>query len=360
MTHPVPAVSISADPGTILAGESSTLSWTSTYADTCVIEPYIGPVELSGSGWVQPSETTTYTITATGPGGTASDSVIVTVTPQITLTITSPADNDTITRPDVMVHGTVTNAVGNETGVVVNGILAMVYGDQFVANHVPLQEGENTITATATDTQGNTAEASVTVTLQPENNYIKITADQQSGVSPLEVTLSIEGSFDFTESSLSCTGPGNVEFLESSAYEYRVLMPETSIYYFTAEVTDPENNVHTDTVAIEVIDQAQLDQLLKGKWSGMKTALANQDIENALNYFAENTKNLYNEIYTVIYDNLPQIAQDMQDIELIYAEDNLAKYRIRKNELYNGEMLTITYYIYFEKDEKGLWKIYRY
>jgi len=58
---------------------------------------------------------------------------------------------------------------------------------------------------------------------------------------------------------------------------------EKGIYYFTAEVTDTENNVYTDSVAIEVIDRAQLDQLLKARWSGMKAALANQDIENALN-----------------------------------------------------------------------------
>ena len=48
VTHPVPAVSISATPETILAGESSNLTWTSSNADTCAIEPYIGPVELSG------------------------------------------------------------------------------------------------------------------------------------------------------------------------------------------------------------------------------------------------------------------------------------------------------------------------
>ena len=79
-----------------------------------------------------------------------------------------------------------------------------------------------------------------------------------------------------------------------------------------------------------------------------------------MNYFNDDTKELYNEIYTALYDNLPQIVEDMQDVELIYIEDNLAKYRIRKNELYGGETITITYYLYFTKDEDGLWKIHRY
>jgi RHS repeat-associated protein len=79
VTYPPPTVSISADPGTIMVGESSMLTWSSTSADTCVIEPGIGPVDPNGSISVSPTETTTYSITATGLGGTASAQVLVTV-----------------------------------------------------------------------------------------------------------------------------------------------------------------------------------------------------------------------------------------------------------------------------------------
>lgn len=79
--HLPPTVAMGADPETITIGESSTLTWTSTNADSCVIEPYIGGVEGNGSISVSPNETTTYTITATGPGGTATDRMVVTVLP---------------------------------------------------------------------------------------------------------------------------------------------------------------------------------------------------------------------------------------------------------------------------------------
>jgi hypothetical protein len=88
-------------------------------------------------------------------GDTATASATVTVSP-MAISITSPLDGETISRPDTLILCTITNATGNETGVVVNGIVAMVYGNQFVANHVPLEEGGNTITATAMDTDGNT------------------------------------------------------------------------------------------------------------------------------------------------------------------------------------------------------------
>jgi RHS repeat-associated protein len=74
-----PTVSLSADPKTILFGESATLTWSSANADTCVIEPGIETVDVNGSVQVSPTETTTYTITATGLGGTATATVEVAV-----------------------------------------------------------------------------------------------------------------------------------------------------------------------------------------------------------------------------------------------------------------------------------------
>ena len=74
-----PTVDISSNPGIIVGGESSTLTWSTTDADSCVIEPAIGSVALNGSIIVSPIETKTYTITATGPGGTSVDNVTIIV-----------------------------------------------------------------------------------------------------------------------------------------------------------------------------------------------------------------------------------------------------------------------------------------
>lgn len=76
---PEPEVTLSADPESIFLGESSTLEWTSQYADTVSIDNGIGSVALNGSVTVSPQETVTYTVAATGPGGTATASATVTV-----------------------------------------------------------------------------------------------------------------------------------------------------------------------------------------------------------------------------------------------------------------------------------------
>ena len=74
-----PTVSISATPEVISVGESATLTWLSTNADACFIEPDIGSVPVDGSTTVSPPSTTTYSITAVGPEGVASAQAVVMV-----------------------------------------------------------------------------------------------------------------------------------------------------------------------------------------------------------------------------------------------------------------------------------------
>jgi len=47
----------------------------------------------------------------------------------------------------------------------------------------------------------------------------------------------------------------------------------------------------------------------------------------------------------------------MQTIELIYLKEAIAKYRIIRQQVFEGQMATITYYIYFTKNPEGIWQI---
>src|SRR5208337_2180053 len=64
-----PTASLSANPNTINAGQSTTLSWQTTNATDVSIDT-IGPVDTSGSRQVSPADSTTYRLIAKGPGGT--------------------------------------------------------------------------------------------------------------------------------------------------------------------------------------------------------------------------------------------------------------------------------------------------
>ncbi len=78
-TGPSPVVSsFTADPPTITAGQSSTLSWTVTNAIYTIVSPEVGPLRET-SVVVQPTVTTTYKLYATNQYGRTTRSVTVTV-----------------------------------------------------------------------------------------------------------------------------------------------------------------------------------------------------------------------------------------------------------------------------------------
>jgi phospholipase C len=77
-----PTATLSASPSTIVAGNSSTLTWTTTNATTVSIDQGIGIVSASGSTTVMPTVTTQYTLTATG-SSTVTAATTVTVQPQV-------------------------------------------------------------------------------------------------------------------------------------------------------------------------------------------------------------------------------------------------------------------------------------
>jgi len=75
---PAPTVILSASPSTIDKGQSATLSWSSTDANSCSAS-WTSSSATSGSASVNPTITTTYSISCNGDGGSADDSVTVIV-----------------------------------------------------------------------------------------------------------------------------------------------------------------------------------------------------------------------------------------------------------------------------------------
>jgi len=90
-----PASSLSVLPGSIMKGQSATLSWTSQNVTNCTIQPGVGPVEPQGSLSVSPSADTTYTLNCSGAAGTTSSVVNVAVSqpPVPTSTLSAAPDS---------------------------------------------------------------------------------------------------------------------------------------------------------------------------------------------------------------------------------------------------------------------------
>ncbi len=77
---PAPTVSLSASPTSIISGQSSTLTWSSTDATSCTASNgWSGALGTSGSQTISPTATTTYTLACSGTGGIASSDATVNV-----------------------------------------------------------------------------------------------------------------------------------------------------------------------------------------------------------------------------------------------------------------------------------------
>jgi hypothetical protein len=167
-----PAVSIGADPTAIQEGGSSTLSWNSTYADTCEIEPDVGTVEVSGSISVSPTETTTYTITATGPEGTATASV------RILVASTQPAVF-LGARPETIYVGQGSNLIWSSTHADTCFIDPDIGEVNINGSTYVYPTATTTYTITATGPEG-TATNSVTITAIYPQPIVSISASPES------------------------------------------------------------------------------------------------------------------------------------------------------------------------------------
>jgi hypothetical protein len=93
--------------------------------------------------------------------------------------------------------------------------------------------------------------------------------------------------------------------------------------------------------------------LLKGKWDGMKGALANKDIEEALRFFAEEKRDMYRYNFNLMNSILPAMINDMGNIRLIRITNDVAEYEM----LAIQDGVEYSFYVEFVKGSNGVWKL---
>jgi len=94
----LPTINFTASPQTITAGNSATLSWSTTNATDASIDQNIGSIPLVGTIDVSPTTTTTYTLTAFNANGLATATTTLTVNAaNVAPAITTQPANQTVT-----------------------------------------------------------------------------------------------------------------------------------------------------------------------------------------------------------------------------------------------------------------------
>jgi PKD repeat protein len=221
---PAPTATFSAAPTSITAGQSSTLTWTSSNATTVSIDNGVGSQAVNGSVSVSPASTTTYTLTATGPGGTT--------TKTATVTVTQPAPTATFSAAPTSINAgqssTLTWTSSNATSISIdNGV-----GSKPTSGSTSVSPSTTTTyTLTATGPGSTTTRTATVTVIQPAptisfsaspaniaagqsssliwntTNATSVTIDNGVGSQPVSGSVSVQPVLTTTYT-LTAVGPG--------------------------------------------------------------------------------------------------------------------------------------------------------
>jgi hypothetical protein len=191
------------------------------------------------------------------------------------------------------------------------------------------------------------------ITSQP-GHYIRIRSSLESGIAPLDANLTIEGSFSITSPQITTSGIATVEWLPwISPTEFGARFTTEGALTITVSAIGPDGKTYSDSVTVTVISKTKLENLLKAKWEGMRTALVAGDVATAVTNFTPLTMEIYREQFTSLSALLPTIAAGMGNIMLVKVEDNQAECEMR--DTINGT--EYSFYLLFLKGGDGIWKI---
>lgn len=309
-------------------------------------------------------------IELSGIPGTALTLSIECVSGCLDLAFEQPIDGATLESSQVLTAGRVLNAVG-EVGVSLQVTLdessvrqaALVDADQFYVP-VALQPGANTLTATATDACGYQAEQSLTVHAEAPAIDLNLSVYPPSGLVAYDtgkLTVDLTGNISSADTIASYAwdsdGDGTIDQSGAELDEITTDFSAPGIYLPTLTVTTAQGKNATATTVVQVYDALRLDAMIQPKWAGMKAELAQGDIEMALQRFAGSSQEKYRTSFGRLGDRLVDVVGNMKALRLVYAKDQIAKYDIGRDIVFDGQLRTISYPVYFSKDTDGIWKI---
>jgi PKD repeat protein len=223
---------------------------------------------------------------------------------------------------------------------------------------VLLYEGNNVIIVNALGSNGAAGRAEITVNAITNGPSITLISNITSGTPPFTSYFSV--STELPNSAITYQmdfeGDGIIDYTGETFEDINYTYTTEGMYYPTITITDDQGNTYSDTIAVTVLNKAQIDALLKSKWEGMKGALIQSDITRALSYFLTKSKDVYREIFELLAPQLSLLASEMREISLIEVSEDVAEYYVTRPQ----RETDISYFIYFAKDTNGIWKIDRF
>jgi Glucodextranase, domain B/PKD domain len=275
----------------------------------------------------------------------------------ISVKIASPGTGTTVNTSSVIVSGNFDGPTN--TGITVNGVIAQAFGKQFLAA-VSLVPGLNTLEARATSSDGATVTDVVTVTTTipagASPDPIHVLASPQSGIAPLMVKFTVSNTSDdpIQKIEIDFDGDGSFDATSTSAdtpIEHVYATP--GAFQAKSQVTDATGTVHGATHLIVVSRFDDMEQILRGVYTGMLDHLKVGDIDGALTSITGGTRQKYKAIFEALEPNLTTVVDQLGTIERIVISERFAELTVVREK--NGGRRA--YLVYLLRSEDGVWRI---
>jgi hypothetical protein len=287
----------------------------------------------------------------------------VTVVNNVSVQISAPLNGSTVIGDTVLVTGSAITPANS--AVTVNGQLATLTANgQFFLNDLPLAAGANTVTATVTAPDGQTASQVITLNRSTTPPLFNVSVGPGGIVVPgtpfvVDVTVlypngTQSGTTPFGEIVVECASPGGSVFVALTLGTYDCSYTDPGTYNVKVTVKDSVNvAIYTATKRVTIKGATDNIATVRAVYEQLMGRLKAGDKATALNLFAGHAKALHDAIFTSLGTNLAAAAAQGGTVASVTATGSSAEVTVIRNVGASKQ----AFFIYLLLGEDGIWRI---
>ena len=286
-----------------------------------------------------------------------SPAMSVTVGSSVAIQIGAGLNGATVDEDSVFVSGSV--SAPPNSAVNVNGQLATVTGSgQFFLNDLYLQVGPNTVTATVTTPDGQTASQVITVTRSTNAALFTVSVTPNGLAAPstpfiADIIVENPNNTPFATVTVACNDPGAGSDV-SQVGTYRCPYTEPGNYTVRVTVKNVLGGViYAVTKRVMVKSAVEHIANVRAVYANLTDRLKAGNRTAALGLFFSHAQTKYGEIFTALGANLALAAAQLGETAVITASEENAEIVVVRTVA--GQQRT--FLVYLLRGEDGVWRI---